>query len=755
MKWFGNLKIKSKLFFSFSIVLLLVLVLAVYAIIQVNNINAEYHNLLNHPVTTRNAILRTQSYIRDFRRAVSGMVMHAPTGNSAAINDLSNEGLGFLRDAFTALNDYERAVTTNESLTAAEITVRLSSSIDLRNLLQEYHDSIFIPVRNYSLAGNHASALDVVASGSNTINYLISITYDLVHTAEIEMAAQTQYAFNLADTTFYLLLAISIIIIIVSIILSVIVANIISRPIIRLASVTKEVAEGNVNVNISRNNLSKDEVGSLMFSVISVIDMVKGLVNDLEHSTSQQMQGFFSHRLEPAKYKGAFSKVAENSNMLLDSIAEEDKVLLGLLYSFSHGNFNVDIPNFPNERYVYTENMSLLKDSLKKAVGNINKIVKSASDGDLSVKIDLTNYEGAWKEISEAFISLMKVIKAPLDEIEHNVMLMSHGDFSMIKGDFKGQFKIVADACNRNNKITSDIIGEISEVLERVASGDLTPETKLKYEGSYIPIKVALESIIESLNSIMYDIQGAVNQVAAGAEQISGSAMTLAEGAQRQTASIEELSTRIAIIHEKSTQASKNAAVANDATKNSQNQAIEGTKTVNSMQEIMDNVKASSVGIGKIINVISDIAFQTNLLALNASVEAARAGEHGKSFGVVADEVRSLANKSQSSVSDTSVIIDENAKNVEEGLRDTKEVARAFETIAGNIGEIAELVGSIADISDEQLESISFINSSVTEITQVVTDTSAVAEESASSSQELNSQAEVLRQKVAFFKLKR
>ena len=755
MKWFGNLKIKSKLFFGFGIVLLLVLVLGLYAMIQVNSINTEFQNLINHPVSASKSILRTQSYIRDFRRIVASMAMHASTQNTDAIIALNTEGAEVLSNVYGWLNRYENAVTTNEMLEDSERTMRLSSLRDLRRYLRDYHDDIFEPVRDYSLAGDLEAALDAVASGRDTINHLISITYDLASTADDLMYTQIEYVLGVTSSTLYLLMTITAVIALAAVVLSIIVANVISRPISRLAAVTKEVAEGNVNVNISRNNLTTDEVGSLMLSVISVIDMVKGLVNDLEYSTSQQMQGFFSHRLDVRKYKGAFSKVAENSNMLLDSIAEEDKVLLNLLHKFSHGDFDVHVPDFPNERYVYTENMSLLKGNLKTIVAEINEIAKNASEGNLLLKVDSTRYEGVWRELSETLVNLIKAIKAPLDEIENNVTLMSHGDFSIIQGSFKGQFKVVADACNRNNRITSDIIEEISEVLTHIANGDLTPDIKLSYEGSYKPIKISLETILESLNSTMYDIQGAVNQVASGAEQISGSAMTLAEGAQRQAASIEELSASVAVIHEKSTQASKNAAIANEAAKNSQNQALEGTKVVNSMQEIMDNVKASSVGISKIIDVISNIAFQTNLLALNASVEAARAGEHGKSFGVVADEVRSLANKSQSSATDTALIIDENAKNVEEGLRDTKEVASAFEIIAKNIVEIADLVESIAEISKEQLESISFINSSVTDITQVVTDTSAVAEESASSSQELNSQAEVLRQKVAFFKLKR
>jgi len=111
MKWFNNIKIRTKLLTSFGVVIALVISLAVYAAMQVRNVNYEYHEVLEHPVVARAAILRTQSNIRALRRTVAGMVMYAPTDDTTAINSLYQEGVGYLDEAIQALDEYDHVVS--------------------------------------------------------------------------------------------------------------------------------------------------------------------------------------------------------------------------------------------------------------------------------------------------------------------------------------------------------------------------------------------------------------------------------------------------------------------------------------------------------------------------------------------------------------------------------------------------------------------------------------------------------------------
>jgi len=757
MNWFNNIKIRTKLLTSFSVVIALVMVLAVYAVTQVRSVNDEYHEVLEHPVAARDAILRTQSNIRALRRTVAGMVMYAPTDNTTAINSLYQEGVGFLAEANQALNEYDHVVSTDNALSSEAIHERLAESGRLRQLLQAYYGDIFVPVRDYALARNHAMALAQVESGNDIIEQLVATTFSMSQDAENMMYAKIEYVFGIANTAFYVLIAVGAAIVMVSVILALLIAHIISKPIKNLVSLANSVSNGHLNVNIDYSRLTRDEIGDLTRDFYSLIDVIRNVIKDLTRIDHEvNVVGDIEYMTDADKYQNSFREVMETVNNILSHNTEDMLILIKSLNKIADGDFNVDIDDMPGKKMLLPQTLRDVTANLKEIYSSAQYLTMNVADGNLEVEVDPSRFKGSWTELIQALNNLVLSVAQPLSAIEISLHEMAEGNFelSQSSNQFNGAFERARKAVHATEEITLSYVNEISYVLGSIAQGDLTVPIKRDYIGSYEPIKTALTTILESLIVTMSDIQAAVEQIAMGADQISTSAMNLADGATRQTASIEELSSSLTLIHQKATQANDDAAMASQSAVRSQEFAVQGGKIVRSMSDKMNSVKSSNADISKIISVITNIAFQTNLLALNASVEAARAGEHGKGFSVVADEVRTLAGRSQQSSSDTSAIIEKNNVNVEEGVMASEEVVSSFETIASNISEISELVSQIADISNEQLESISNINASVTEITGVVTDTSATAEESASASQELNSQAELLRQKVAFFKLK-
>ena len=529
------------------------------------------------------------------------------------------------------------------------------------------------------------------------------------------------------------------------------------KPIKRLQRNVKDLAAGNININLDLENAKQDEIGDLTKDVGQLTSVIKDIMQDLDAVDYEaNTKGDSDYRIEADKYSNSFKEVMDSVNGILDHQSEDVEIILNVLNEIANGNFAVQVDDMPGKKVVISNTMIDVISNIKDVYDSAALLARSAGDGNFDVSVDADKYKGSWASLVRALNNVMTSAGVPLASIQAALEEMSEGIFvpSQTENKFNGAFEEARVAVDKAEHLTMEYIQEITDVLIKMSKGDLDITITRDYIGDYAPIKQALVTILENLNNTMSDIKVAADQIAIGADQISTSAMHLADGATSQAASVEELSASLMLVQEKAQTASTSAEVAKDDAEKSQKDAASGRASLSSMTSTMDSIKASSEGIAKIIDVITGIAFQTNLLALNASVEAARAGEHGRGFSVVADEVRTLAGRSQQSASETLQIIEEDAKHVEDGMKAAGDVVASFETIADNIVEIAEIVTQISEISSEQLESISTINSSVAEISKVVTDTSATAEESAAASEELNSQVEMLRQKISFFNLK-
>jgi methyl-accepting chemotaxis protein len=255
------------------------------------------------------------------------------------------------------------------------------------------------------------------------------------------------------------------------------------------------------------------------------------------------------------------------------------------------------------------------------------------------------------------------------------------------------------------------------------------------------------------LHKTLSDISAASSHVFSGAKQISSNAQTLAEGAGTQAASVEKLTSSFDLISKQTSQNAANANDANSLSNNSANDANEGYGAMKQTLEAMQGIKSDSDNITGIIKTIQDVAFQTNLLALNAAVEAARAGEHGKGFSVVAEEVRNLAGRSQTSATETAELIGKSKAGVDSGTAIAQATAEALERIVSGANKLRDIVSDIAGASEAQATAIGQVSADLSLISNVVQNNTAVSQEASATATELDSQAEILQQLVSRFKL--
>lgn len=298
-------------------------------------------------------------------------------------------------------------------------------------------------------------------------------------------------------------------------------------------------------------------------------------------------------------------------------------------------------------------------------------------------------------------------------------------------------------------------LNKLVDASKKIAEGDLDVTVDVDTKDEVGVLAQTFRRMTDNINDAMTNINTASEQVASGAKQVSDSSMALSQGATEQASSIEELTASLEEISSQTKLNAQNANQANELAEAAKTNAAQGNSQMKEMLKAMEEINDSSSNISKIIKVIDEIAFQTNILALNAAVEAARAGQHGKGFAVVAEEVRNLAARSANAAKETTDMIEGSIKKVEGGTRIANETANALNKIVEGVAKAATLVGDIAVASNEQASGIAQINQGIMQVSQVVQTNSATSEESAAASEELSSQAELLRESVSRFKLKK
>jgi hemerythrin-like metal-binding protein len=287
--------------------------------------------------------------------------------------------------------------------------------------------------------------------------------------------------------------------------------------------------------------------------------------------------------------------------------------------------------------------------------------------------------------------------------------------------------------------IITKAVFEVSRVMMGVASGDLREKAKVTSEDEVGDLARNVNSMVDGLVALVGQVKQSAGNLVGATGEISSSAQQIADGAQQQSASFEELSSSVQSNAE-------NAKSASALSQEAVQETLETRQVMDGTIEAMTAIEKRSSQMSEAVDLITEIADQTNLLALNAAIEAARAGEHGKGFAVVADEVRSLAERSATSAKEIATLIKCSVEDIGKGVEISRKAGENTNRVIAKINQVADQLKQVAETTQEQAAAMEE-NTSITE-----TNASA-AEELAATAEKMTSQAEELRSMVEQFRV--
>ena len=346
-------------------------------------------------------------------------------------------------------------------------------------------------------------------------------------------------------------------------------------------------------------------------------------------------------------------------------------------------------------------------------------------------------------------------ILRPLNEINTAALAMSQGSLHHnLQYSSKDELGQLADSMRQCTHFLDNYIKDINRLMQEVAKGNYQLKTAQKYIGDFAEIGISFNHLADSMVENVNLSNAIASQVADGASQVSASAQALAEGASEQAGTILEITKNLDNINQKTASNAKNAAIAASTAGGVTEEILQSADDLIEMTQAMAEINSSSNEINQITKTIEDIAFQTNLLALNAAVEAARSGAAGKGFSVVANEVRSLAEKSAEASKEIASLIEQLKLTVSNGTKIANATSESMNHIVESATEATDAIGLISKVSAQEAQLVEEISLAMEQISIVVQNNAAVAEESAAASQQLSAQAEMLKDMISQYKVR-
>ncbi|MFH0966794.1 MAG: methyl-accepting chemotaxis protein [Methanobacteriota archaeon] len=484
-----------------------------------------------------------------------------------------------------------------------------------------------------------------------------------------------------------------------------------------------------------------NEIKNNLNTCISAVNL---MVEDASRLTQAAIKGDLSTRADSSRHTGDFKIIVEGVNATLDAVIGPLNVAAEYVDRIAKG----DIPAEITDQYFgdfneIKNNLNTCIRAINILIEDSNRLTESAVKGELSTRVDPSRHTGDFKVIVEGVNATLDAVIEPV----HEAMRVSQ-EFAL--GNFTARL-------DESLQVKGDFV-EFKNALNRIG--------------------IELTRMMTMINEELFE---SVNVLSAASSEIMSMTAELSSGTAQTATSVNETSATVEEVR-KTTEVTNNKAknVAEKSMAVSQ-VALTGRQSVEEIlsgmthiQQQMESIAGSVVklseqsqAIGEIIATVTDIAEQSNLLAVNASIEAAKAGEYGRGFGVVAQEIKNLAEQSklatthirtiltdiQRGISSTVISTEQGTKTVATGLRLSNEAKDAISVLSQSISEAAKSSAQITASSQEQVVGMDQISSAMESIRMAAQNNLEVTRQVEKTAKDLHDLGIALKQITERFKL--
>ncbi len=421
----------------------------------------------------------------------------------------------------------------------------------------------------------------------------------------------------------------------------------------------------------------------------------------------------------------------------------------------------------------------VIKISDKKALAAIDAFIASAQPGNFGIDA------GHWFKTITAKINLLKGLE---DDIAEHINILTEELHSGANTALvtllvlaAGMTSVVLFAVFYVANAISAPLKESVSFAEAISNGDLTGHIDCNSKDEIGSLSNALNHMVINLKEMVQDVDTTTQQLSQAAGEMAQISSQTSSGVMRQQSELQQVSTAMTEMSQTVAEVADNAERAKDATKAANIEASDGRRIVDATTvsiktlagevegagSVIKQLEAETANIGSVLDVIGGIAEQTNLLALNAAIEAARAGEQGRGFAVVADEVRTLASRTQEATleiqnmtenlqrgaSEAVVAMNKGRETAEQSVEQASKACDSLESIAAVFETVSEMNNLIAVSSEQQHIVAQEIDKNIISINNVAGETAAGASQTEAASNELARLAGNLQQTVSKFSI--